>query len=101
MKNLPITLLLCAAVASCGQPEPKQTSQTAVPPAEDTIAQMPGGGPRPQSSTNEQLFRTTLTAFRTAATRILLASASADTLIHLHAVPSFGLYTVLSGHTRA
>ncbi|WP_341838251.1 hypothetical protein WJU16_10400 [Chitinophaga pollutisoli] len=68
MKNLSITLLFCAAVASCGQPEPKQTSQTAVPPAEDTIAQMPGGGPRPQSSTNEQLFRTSLTAFRTAAT---------------------------------
>ncbi|WP_126244861.1 hypothetical protein [Chitinophaga rhizosphaerae] len=68
MKNFPIAVFACAAMAACGQPEPKQTSQTAVPAMEDTLAQMPGGGPKQQSSTNEQLFRTTLAAFRTAAT---------------------------------
>ncbi len=69
MKNLRYpAIILCSIITSCGQPEPNQTSQTATPPAEDTIAQMPGGGPRPNSSTNEQLFRTALSSFRTAAT---------------------------------
>lgn len=69
MKNLPIPVIIaCAIISSCGQPEPNHTSQNAVPPTEDTLAQMPGGGPRQQTSTNEQLFRTALSSFRTAAT---------------------------------
>lgn len=67
MKNLSLLLLAAATFAACGQPEPKQTGQTAVPPMEDTLAQMPGGGPRPSESTNEQLFQTAFSAFRTAA----------------------------------
>lgn len=89
MKNSSITLAFCALFAACGQPEPKQTLQTAIPAAEDTIAQMPGGGPRQQGSTNEQLFRNALSSFRTAATAGDLATVEKMIRFPLQTAPKW------------
>lgn len=58
---------LCMAVLACNNIGPKQTTDSsAVPPTEDTISQMPGGGPRTSVSTDDQLFETAFGSFKTA-----------------------------------
>jgi hypothetical protein len=58
---------LCIAMLACNNSSPKQTSDSsAVPPTEDTLAQMPGGGPRTAVSTDDQLFETAFGSFKTA-----------------------------------
>lgn len=58
---------LCMAAIACNNSGPKQTADsTALPPTEDTLAQMPGGGSRPAVSTDDQLFETALAGYKTA-----------------------------------
>lgn len=58
---------VCIAVLACNNSKPKHTADSsAVPPTEDTLAQMPGGGPRAAVSTDEQLFETAYGSFKTA-----------------------------------
>lgn len=58
---------LCVAAMACNNSSPKNTADsTAIPPSEDTLAQMPGGGSRPAVSTDDQLFETAYGSFKTA-----------------------------------
>jgi hypothetical protein len=57
---------LCIAALACNNSNPQQTSNTSIPAAEDTLAQMPGSGAKSSVSTDEQLFGTAFGSFKTA-----------------------------------
>jgi hypothetical protein len=56
----------CLGIMACNNNTSKQTPSTSIPAAEDTMAQMPGGGAKPSVSTDEQLFQTAFGSFKTA-----------------------------------